>query len=325
MIDSSDRPADERVVRCLVHPRYLLRTFDQAVVGMADTPYFSERHGRAPRDEPLDFDEVRRLVINVLDSLREQGYFQQAFGYECVDGDKNGEVGADPDAFFLRKIRREHVWPYWHIDPRTPTLLRTTWAEKWDADTLFDVVEVLHDLVSKPSKGRMHTFANCGYHASHFDRSAGRRTYREEIDDVLQLHDPSYEFGEDGRLIQRVPDEFRDLMDEEFSDDVDSDLISEKVEHAKHLFLARSSSLSDHKQAVRELADVLEALRADMKNTMLPKDESAMFHIANGFSIRHNSREQIRGYDREVWFRWMFYVYLATIHAVLHIRDSAVG
>jgi hypothetical protein len=178
------------------------------------------------------------------------------------------------------------------------------------------------DLVSKPTKGRIHTFADCGYHASHFDRSVGQREYREQIDDVLKLHDPPYEFGDDGRLIERVPDEFRDLIDEELPDEVDGDLISEKVEHAKHLFLMRSSSLSDRKHAVRELADVLEALRADMKDTMLPKDESAMFNIANGFSIRHNSRKQISGYNGEVWFRWMFYVYLATIHAVLRVRDS---
>lgn len=288
---------------------------------MTDTPYFSERHGRAPQDEPLDFDDVRRLVINVLDSLREQGYFQQAFGYECVDGDKAGEVGADPDAFFLRKIRRENIWPYWHTDPTVPILLRATLAEKWDADTLFDVVEVLQDLVSKPTKGRMHTFADCGYHASYFDRPTGQRAYREQIDDVLRLHDPPYEFGEDGRLVERVPDEFRDLIDEELSGDVDDDLIGSKVEHAKHLFLARSSSLSDRRHAVRELADALEAMRADMKDTMLSKDESAMFHLANGFSIRHNSRDQISGYDHEVWLRWMFYVYLATIHAVLQVGD----
>jgi hypothetical protein len=32
-------------------------------------------------------------------------------------------------------------------------------------------------------------------------------------------------------------------------------------------------------------------------------------------------RDQISGYDREVWLRWMFYVYLATIHAVLQVGD----
>lgn len=292
---------------------------------MTDTPYFSERQGRAPRSEALDFETVRRLVINVWDGLRGKAYFQEAFGYECVDGDNFGKVGPDPDAFFLRKIRRQNIWPYWHVDQNTPSLLRSKWAEEWDSDTLFDVVEVLHDLVSKPTKGRMHTYYDCGYHASHFDQPAGQREYRDQIDEVLGFHDPPYEFDDDGRLIERVPDEFRELMDQELPDDVDADLVAVKVEDAKRRFLARSSDLNDRKHAVRQLADALEPLRADMKDTMLPKDEDAIFKLANGFAIRHNNRSQMKSYDGEVWLRWMFYVYLATVHAVLRVRDRESG
>jgi len=287
---------------------------------MSETPYYSERQGRAPRESTQDFETVRRLVISVWDGLRAQAYFQQAFGYECVDGDKIGTVGADPNAFFFRKIKRHDIWPYWTFDPMTPVLLRQKRAEEWDTDTLFDVVEVLHDLVSKPTNGRIHSFGNCGYHASHFDKYVGQQEYREQIDDVLQLHDPPYEFGADGRLIERVPDEFRDLIDDALPDVADEDLIVTKVEHAKRLFLARSASLDDRKTAVRNLADALEALRNDMKDTMLAEDERAIFNLANNFSIRHNTRQQAGGYDGEVWLRWMFYVYLATVHAVLRVR-----
>src|SRR6266496_4063666 len=119
---------------------------------MSDHPkyrqYFSERHGRDPKAGPLPFESVRRLVINVFDSFRERGYMQQAFGIECVDGDSDGTLGRDPDAFFLRTIMREGIWPYWPKpwtgDPSVP-------YEAWNADTLFDVVEVMHDLVSKPT------------------------------------------------------------------------------------------------------------------------------------------------------------------------------
>jgi hypothetical protein len=48
--------------------------------------------------------------------------------------------------------------------------------------------------------------------------------------------------------------------------------------------------------------------------------EGDLFNIANNFAIRHNNREQRGEYDREVWLRWMFYVYLATIHAVSRVR-----
>jgi hypothetical protein len=221
----------------------------------------------------------------------------------------------------LRRIGRDQIWPYWYADPRSSSFITEARAKGWDADTLFDVVEVLHDLVSKPTKIRHHDYMNCGDHATAFNRGAGQREYVRQMDEVLQLHDPPYEFGEDGRLIERVPDEFRDLVDEELPDDVEEDLVAGKVDHAKRLFLARSSSVDDRRNAVRELADVLEALREDMKATMLSKDEGAMFNIANNFAIRHNSREQHSGYDREIWLRWTFYVYLATIHAVLQVRE----
>jgi hypothetical protein len=69
------------------------------------------------------------------------------------------------------------------------------------------------------------------------------------------------------------------------------------------------------------LADALEAIRADVKEEMLSKDEGALFQIANGFAIRHNTREQQRHYDDAIWLSWAFYVYLATIHAVLRLRE----
>jgi len=71
---------------------------------------------------------------------------------------------------------------------------------------------------------------------------------------------------------------------------------------------------------VRELADVLEPLRQTIKEEALPKDESEMFRLANGFAIRHNNREQKSQYDDIVWLRWAFYVYLATIHATVRLQ-----
>lgn len=184
----------------------------------------------------MTFEELRRLVVSVFDSFRERAYFQEAFGYECVDGDQYGAVGRDPDAFFLRKISREHIWPYWYSDPHVPALLRSTWAEEWDADTLFDVIEIPHDHVSEPTKMHYHSFAYCGHHATHFNRAAGRREYRAEINTVLDRHDPPYELGSDGRIIERLPDELRPLLEANIPVDLDGDMITAKIESAVHAF-----------------------------------------------------------------------------------------
>ena len=66
---------------------------------------------------------------------------------------------------------------------------------------------------------------------------------------------------------------------------------------------------------VRDLADVLEYIRKQVKVVLLKKDESELFDLANNFGIRHFNETQKLEYDRAVWLSWMFYHYPATIHA----------
>ena len=174
---------------------------------MADVPkqYFSERQGRGPKGQP-SVDSVRRLVVSVFDNFRERDYMQQAFGYECVDsaGVVSGTLGLDPDAYFLRTIMRDGVWPYW-AEPHRGEWFETAPADRWDQDTTYDVIEVMHDLVSKPTEGRYHSYASCGWHYEKFDQAEGQREFREEINRVLQLAEPPYELGPDGLLIDSGP------------------------------------------------------------------------------------------------------------------------
>lgn len=278
----------------------------------------------------MPFPAVRRLAISALDSLRERGYFQEAFGYECVDeGTVNGTLGSDPAAFFLRTIMRYGIWPYWGPDysqvPANVYIqegdLEPAWTD-WDADTLFDVLEVLHDLVSEPVSGRNHTYADCGWHYSTFDGPPGRETYRDEMNQALRLHDPPYEMNDQGEVIESGPVEFCSLQDAPVPT-VAGDAVVRKVENAVHRYRTRGASLDDRRHAVRDLAGVLESIRDEgLKQHMLPADEDALFQIANKFGIRHDNRKQHTGYDDVVWLPWMFYVYLASIHAVLRMREK---
>jgi len=78
--------------------------------------------------------------------------------------------------------------------------------------------------------------------------------------------------------------------------------------------------VDDRRHAVGDLADVLEALRPDIKESMLSADGGALLNLANNFAIRYNNRRQRGDYDRVVWLRWALSVYLATIHAVLRAQ-----
>jgi hypothetical protein len=279
---------------------------------MNDTrQYYSERHGRGPRSKPLTLDSLKRLVFNVWDSLTERDYFQEAFGYLCVDaGDVPGTLGVDPGAYFLRTLGRDDLWPY------------REHGFEWDADAVFDMVEAMHDLVSEPIDGRYHSFNGCGMHYTLFNRPQGQETYRSEMNGVLRRCDPPYEIDGMGQIVESAPEEFHALLSAPVPPGTEHDLITSKIEAAVKRFRTRGASLDDRRHAVRDLADVLEALRSDIKESMLSADEGALFNLANNFAIRHNNRQQRGDYDRIVWLRWAFYVYLATIHAVLRVRSA---
>jgi hypothetical protein len=92
---------------------------------------------------------------------------------------------------------------------------------------------------------------------------------------------------------------------------------------AIHLFRRYRASIQDRQTAVRELADVLEFLKPKLKEVLMKKDESDLFNIANNFDIRHNNKDQKTHYDKAIWLSWMFYYYLATIHASLRLIEKS--
>jgi hypothetical protein len=65
-------------------------------------------------------------------------------------------------------------------------------------------------------------------------------------------------------------------------------------------------------------------LRDQIDETILTADTRALFQIANKFWLRHNDRKQMRGYDSVIWLDWIFYVYVATAHALLATYDRQV-
>ena len=100
-----------------------------------------------------------------------------------------------------------------------------------------------------------------------------------------------------------------------------ADVNTDHVTAAIHKFRSRSSTPTQRRDAVRDLADVLESIRADVKEQMLNEAERALFEIANKFWIRHNKPGERRNYDHEAWWSWLFYLYLDSIALVSHLKQ----
>ncbi|HVC08020.1 MAG TPA: hypothetical protein VND98_10605 [Solirubrobacterales bacterium] len=257
----------------------------------------------------MSLDRLKRLCFSDLDALWARDFFQQAFGYYCVDQDEvSGEL-PDPSAHFYRLTGRENVWPY------------EKYGGEYDLDTLVEVIEALHDLVSEPVEGRYHSFNDCGWHYETFDLEAGRREFRAQVNDTLRLAEPALRLQENGEVVLLHSEELEKLLNAPLPPgDQKDDLVVTKIADARQLFRSRHSDVGDRRRAVRELADVLEAIRPDVKTELLSGDERDLFNIANNFAIRHNNTAQKREYG-ELWIGYIFQLFLANVHLVLRLRE----
>ncbi|CAD7386830.1 hypothetical protein [Xanthomonas arboricola] len=269
---------------------------------MAHT-YYSQRKGTNPNLSGLPLADVIGLFVRVFEQLREDGYFHEAFGYECVDaGDVEGDVRDIPLEMLL-SIRKKGLWPL-HSE-----------AQFYSEDDFFDVIEFLHVHVSKPIDGHLHSYGDCGMHWNTFNKADGQLEFRKKVNSVLSHYVGGFEFSKDGEILQRPEAGFEQIFEADIPTKDRS--VADRLTAATLSYRRHGSTLDDRRRAVRDLSDVLEYLRPQVKSLLTSSDESDLFKIANNFGLRHHNDKQKTGYDTSIWLSWMFYFYLATIHVVM--------
>jgi hypothetical protein len=276
---------------------------------MRAKPYYSIRTGKNPHAK-VDLPVLLRWFQDVYKLFLRDDYFQEAFGYECVDAGKiPGKLGEDIEAQMFRILRKLNLWP---IQDK---------CSEYSEDDLFDVMEFLHDYISKPLEGIYHSWNECGWHYQTFDQETGRLEFQTEINKILCDYNDGYELSKDGEILALAGGGL-DYLFQAGVPEHDPENIELRVNAATLKFRRHRSSIEDRRDAVRDLADVLEFLRPKLKKVITSKDESDLFNIANNFGIRHHNESQKTDYDKSIWYSWMFYYYLATIHASLRLIEK---
>lgn len=275
---------------------------------MIKRTYYSVRAGKNT-DAHLDLAVLKKKFLITYRELEKEGYFQKYFGINCEDGYLPGELGEDIDTTMFINLRKENLYPiYSHL-------------ENYDEDDFFDVIEFLHDYCSKGLVGRYHSWNNCGYHYEEFNDAEGQKYFRKKLNSILREYNDGYEISEFGEILVLSDTGLSTLFDADVPA-TDKENITKKIDAAVLKFRRHKSTIDDRRDAIRELADVLEFLRPQMKNILDKTDENDLFNIANNFGIRHHNQTQKTNYDKPIWYSWIFYYYLATLHAVMRLINK---
>jgi hypothetical protein len=273
--------------------------------------YYSQRAGLNPHPDGLPLGDVIDLFVRVFDQLREDGYFHEAFGYECVDAGFIPGTVRDPELEILLAVRKRDLWP-----------LRKHSVD-YSEDDFFDVIEFLFQHVSKPVYGTFHSWGNCGTHWEVFDKAEGRKEFREKANVALGHYEKAFELSTTGEVLHKPEVGFEPIFDAELPLS-DTNVVG-RVTAAVLRFRRHGSTMDDRRQAVRDLADVLEYLRPRIGTLLSSKDENDLFNLANNFGIRHHNDRQKTNYDAGLWLNWMFYFYLSTIHVLSRKMNQIDG
>lgn len=276
---------------------------------MRTKPFYSVRTGKNPLSAHFDIETLKELFKTIFIYFEDEGYFQEALGFDCVDaGFVPGTLGHNLAGTLLLELRKKDLTP-----------IRSK-IENYSEDDLFDVIEFLYEYCSKPVLRHYHSYSDCGWHCDTFDREPGRQEYREKVNKVLALYEHGYELSPDGEILSKADSGLETLLDALLPCH-DPENISARVEAAQRKFRRYRSSMDERRDAIRDLADVLEYLRPKLKTAFTAKDEADLFNIANSFGIRHHNSSQKTDYDKSIWYSWIFYYYLATIHAGVRLIE----
>jgi len=265
--------------------------------------YYSQRTGTNPNMEGLSLEDTVELFLRVFKQLEEDGYFDESFGFGCVDqGYVEGKV-KDIELDMLLTIRKRNLWPI------------SEHYKSYTEDDFLDIIEFLNQYVSKPIDGTMHSYADCGMHWETFNKVEGQNYFRSKINSVLEHYKNKFELAKNGEILHKPEVGFESIFDADVPSN-DTNVVN-RINAATNNFRRHGSSIDDRRQAVRDLADVLEYLKPKVHELLTNKDEKDLFNIANNFGIRHHNDKQKTSYDAAIWLSWMFYFYLSTIHVVL--------
>jgi len=271
--------------------------------------YFSERAGRT-KPGPIARGSINTFFESIYNRFEKEGYFQYYFGKDCVNqGHIGGKAGMELEPMLIFQFGSARK-----LDPTSRNI------RGFSADDVFDLVEFLYDNIAKPTEVTQHDWDNSGLHVIDASVEQGQADWIAEWNPILARLDPPYRLTNEGNIeVMPSSEGLKQLVDDRKLYG-DTQNVDEKVKRACQLYLGRNATLDDKRNALRELADVLEFLRSEVRKNLPSKEASALFNIANNYGIRHHNARQHTDYNREAYYPWIFHSYLAVIDLLARLK-----
>lgn len=209
--------------------------------------FYSIRTGINKNTKGLSLAQLKSCFSKVYQELCKEGFFDESFGWSCVDlGEQSGKI-FDIKMEILLAIRKEELWPIeWKLS-------------NYSEDDFFDIIEFLHIHISKPIDGSYHSYNDCGMHWETFNKKEGQAIFREKINPLLNQYENPFELSVNGMLLEKPEAGFEKIFEADIPSQ-DENIIA-RINSATLLFRRHGSTQDNRRQAVRDLADVLEYLK----------------------------------------------------------------
>lgn len=262
---------------------------------MASLDFYSDRNGGAPpRDQNTLAAATRRGLLNLVQSKIDADWFAQRFPEQCPDG--NGVCGTNSQALTVDLQA---------LIPKLSYPLLT--SDNYDDEAVFDLLEYAAQRISLAEPDGWHSFHR--HHELKFDRKKGRRSFQEEINQMLSRGRATFEMDE-ALQIQRfgTPEVRQVLVD--LNPDTGDAALDKLIVDSRSLFMSYRED--DRKLGLEKLWDAFERLKTielpgNKKASaqqllahitdhpfrdLLAAEMRALTDVGNGFNLRHHETDK---------------------------------
>lgn len=281
--------------------------------------YYSDKYSNESGEQLPD--NVWGGIVSIVNRSIDNCALRETFPINCPDGNYVTET----DVNSLNQTLEAHI-------PGIEIPLCVD--QKPDILVIFDLIEFLHEKISKPRILGRHSYFSHNHYA--FDKEEGQQELREEINTILRRNSIRYEIITDGCIKRKIPDEIEILLQMPFSSgDTTLDSLLKEAKEKLHV-----PSIAERQISIEKIWDAWERVKSienpnnksdstkrilDYAATeptyrqILEDEARSLTSIGNRFRIRHSEVDKIE-IGRESQIDYFFYRMYSLIALLLRER-----